>query len=111
METAEEIRSQLGTLRRLARDFRNTLQSGLEGRQEIASCTHSLGIFSRSRDLYTCNAPTVQPLKEFFRAYDHRTKLLHHVMSPSAFLLALRQDLDIAEANTVESSEPLMETA
>lgn len=104
METSESIRAQLGTLRRIARDYRVTLENGLAGKQPIESAVHSLGIFGHNRDLYTCNAPSVQPLKEFFRAFEQRRRLLHHVMSPSAFLLALRQELEVVEAEAVEMS-------
>lgn len=105
MDQSEEVRTQLGLMRRLARDFRTTIQSGIDGRQTQASWTHSLTHSSRSRDLYSCNNPAVQPLKEFFREYEKRQKLLNHVMTPMSFLLALLQDLEIAEAEAVEQAE------
>lgn len=105
MEKPEDVRAQLGLLRRLARDFRGTLQAGLDGRQGIESITHSLGIYGHNRDLYGCNTPAVQPLRDFFRSFEKRRRMLHHVLSPSAFLLALRQELEIAEAEAVEQTE------
>ncbi len=111
MDKPEEIRTQLGMLRRMARDYRVTLEAGLIGKQEIGSTVHSLGIYSHSRELYSCNTPSVQPLKDFFRAYDNRRKLLYHVLSPTTFLLALRQDLEIAEAESVELSEQAQSVA
>lgn len=96
----EKIGTQLQLVQRLAREFSQTIIRGLHDRE--AKCFDNMAHVVRNRDLYACNHPAVQPLREFFRAYPKRYKLLFHVMSPDSFLLALQQELKIAEAETLK---------
>lgn len=96
----EQAKQEFGELSRIVRDFDEQITASLEGRKPKSDNIYSLKLLSRSRMMHSYNSPSSQPLRNFFRSVEKKTLMIDHVMSFESWLLALRQELHMAKAES-----------